>query len=130
MDYDFTGKRILIADDDEINLRIMEKLLRDHGAEVISVRDGSEVMDTYRDEHGKFDMMILDLVMPHIGGLEVALQIRSIDVIPGASDIPIITITAHKKRYKPLKAELAGISAHFEKPIEPDDLLAAVQKCF
>ena len=128
MDYNFSGKRILLADDDEINLAIFEKLLRDHGAEVVSVRDGSEVMDTYRDEHGKFDMLILDVVMPKMGGIDVALNIRSIDAIPGAMDVPIITMTAHKKRFKPLKAELAGIVSHFDKPVEPEDLLSEVAK--
>ena len=128
MEYDFTGKRILIADDDEINLSIMEKLLRDHGADVVSVRDGLEVMDTYRDEHGKFDMLILDLVMPKMGGIDVALNIRTIDVINTAATVPIITITAHSGSYDPIKAELAGIADHFEKPIEAEELLDAVSK--
>ena len=128
MDFDFTGKRILIADDDEISLSITEKLLRDHGAEVVSVRDGSEAIDTYRDEHGKFDLLILDLVMPKMGGMDVALNIRTVDAIPQAVSVPIFTITAHKNTQEPLKAELAGIKAHFDKPFEPEELLETVDK--
>ena len=126
MDYNFNGKRILLADDDEINLSITEKLLRDHNADVVSVRDGAEAIDTYRDEHGKFDLLILDLVMPKIGGMDVALRIRSVDAIPSAIDVPIITMTAHADSYNPLRAEIAGVVCHFNKPIEPDILLETV----
>ncbi len=129
MDYNFNGKRILLADDDEINLLITEKLLREHNAEVVSVRDGAEAIDTYRDEHGKFDLLILDLVMPKMGGMDVALNIRTVDAIPSAIDVPIITMTAHKDHYNPLRAEIAGIVSHFNKPIEPDDLLQAISDC-
>ncbi len=129
MDYNFNGKRILLADDDEINLLITEKLLREHNAEVVSVRDGAEAIDTYRDEHGKFDLLILDLVMPKMGGMDVALNIRTVDAIPSAIDVPIITMTAHKGHYNPMRAEIAGIANHFNKPIEPDDLLQAIRDC-
>ncbi len=128
MDYDFTDKRILIADDDEIHLAIVEKLLREHGADVVSVRDGAEAIDTYRDEHGKFNLLILDVVMPKVGGIDVALQIRSVDAIPDAFTVPIITMTAHDGSYDPIRGELADIKELLKKPIEPDDLLAAISK--
>ncbi len=129
MDYSLAGKRILLADDDEFSLAETEKLLIDYGAEVISVRDGAEAMDTYGDEHGKFDLLILDLTMPKMGGMDVALNIRTMDVIPSAIDVPIITMTAHKKQFNPLRAELAGIAKHISKPFTPETLLEAVSEC-
>ncbi|MCR5451537.1 MAG: response regulator [Lachnospiraceae bacterium] len=125
---EFIDKRILIADDDEIHLAIIEKMLKELGADVISVRDGGEAIDTYRDEHGKFDLLILDLIMPKFGGLDVAQKIRSVDAIPGALNIPIITMTAHNGSYDPDRAKAVNISEHLIKPIDPEDLLNVIRK--
>ncbi len=128
MDYDFSGKRILVADNDESVVTILEGALREKGAEVISVMDGSEVMDTFRDEHGKFDLLILDVKMPGMGGVDIALNIRAIDALPGTSDVPIIVIAAHEKYFNVVRAEIAGICELLHKPIEPERLYAAVKK--
>ncbi|WP_026512095.1 MULTISPECIES: response regulator [unclassified Butyrivibrio] len=116
--YDFSKKRILVADDDEINLEIIDKLLRAKGAEVITVRDGREALLTYRTEHGKFDLILLDIVMPDIDGLAVARQIRDTTTIPTSKNIPIIAMTVnafHENYEQSLKA---GMNSHLVKPID------------
>ncbi|MCR5099591.1 MAG: response regulator [Lachnospiraceae bacterium] len=128
MGYDFSGKRILVADNDESIVTMLEAALREKGAEVISVMDGSEVMDTFRDEHGKFDMLILDVKMPGMGGVDIALNIRSIDAIPGTTDVPVIVIAAHEKYFNVVRAEIAGVCELLHKPIEEERLYDAVAK--
>ncbi len=116
--FDFSQKRILVADDDEINLEIIDKLLREKGAEVITVRDGRETLLTYRTEHGKFDLILLDIVMPDIDGLSVARQIRENTTIPSSKKIPIIAMTVnafHEDYEQSLKA---GMNSHLVKPID------------
>ncbi len=128
MDYDFSGKRILIADNDESIVTMLENSLREKGAEVVSVMDGNEVMDTYRDEHGKFDMLILDVKMPGMGGVDIALNIRSVDAIPGSMEVPVIVIAAHEKYFNVIRAEIAGICELLHKPLDENRLYAAVAK--
>ncbi|WP_029320363.1 response regulator [Butyrivibrio sp. AE3004] len=120
--YDFSQKRILVADDDEINLEIIEKLLREKGAEVITVRDGREALLTYRTEHGKFDLILLDIVMPDIDGLAVARMIRDNTTIPSSKNVPIIAMTVnafHEDYEQSLKA---GMNSHLVKPIDSERL--------
>ncbi len=124
--YDFSQKRILVADDDEINLEIVDKLLREKGAEVITVRDGREALLTYRTEHGKFDLILLDIVMPDIDGLSVARQIRENTTIPSSRKVPIIAMTVnafHENYEQSLKA---GMNSHLVKPIDSGRLYNAV----
>ena len=116
--YDFSRKRILVADDDEINLEIVDRLLRERGAEVITVRDGREALLTYRTEHGKFDLILLDVVMPDMDGLTVARQIRENTTIPSSKNVPIIAMTVnafHENYEQSLKA---GMNSHLVKPID------------
>ena len=121
-DFDFTSKRILVADDDEINLEIVEKLLREKGAEVITVRDGREALLTYRTEHGKFDLIMLDIVMPDIDGLSVARQIRENTTIPSSRNVPIIAMTVNAFHENYEQSLRAGMNSHLVKPIDSDRL--------
>ncbi|MBQ9437820.1 MAG: response regulator [Lachnospiraceae bacterium] len=124
--YDFTGKRILVADDDEINLEIVEKLLRDKGAEVVTVRDGRETLYTFRAEHGIFDLILMDIVMPELNGLEVARQIRQITFIPNAKTIPIIAMTVNAFQENYDQSIEAGMNEHLVKPINPERLFRTI----
>lgn len=116
--FDFSHKRILVADDDEINLEIVDRLLRQKGAEVVTVRDGREALHTYRTEHGKFDIILLDIVMPDIDGLSVARQIRENTTIPSSRSIPIIAMTVNAFHEDYEQSIKAGMNAHLVKPIE------------
>ncbi len=116
--FDFSHKRILVADDDEINLEIVDRLLRQKGAEVVTVRDGREALHTYRTEHGKFDIILLDIVMPDIDGLSVARQIRENTTIPSSRSIPIIAMTVNAFHEDYEQSIRAGMNAHLVKPIE------------
>lgn len=128
-EYHFKGKRILVADDDEINLEVVEHLLRSKGAEVLSVRDGREMLLSYRTEHGKFDLLLMDLIMPDLSGIEVARTIRSTAVIPSAKTVPLIGMTADAIHDNYEETKKAGMNACLIKPIDADKLYQAVAEC-
>lgn len=116
--FNFSQKRILVADDDEINLEIIDKLLREKGAEVITVRDGREALLTYRTEHGRFDLIMLDIVMPDMDGLTVAKKIRDTTTIPSSRVIPIVAMTVNAFHENYEQSLRAGMNSHLVKPID------------
>lgn len=117
--YNFTGKRILVADDDEINLAVIEKLLQDKGADVVTVRDGGETVDTFWYDRGRFDLILLDIIMPELNGIETAKQIRATSVLPNSKVIPIIAMTVNVFPEKYEQSLSAGMNAYLLKPIDP-----------
>ena len=116
----FVGKRILVADDDNINLKVIEKLLRNKNADFVTVRDGTEALYTFRNEHGRFDLIMMDIIMPDISGPDVARQIRSTRTIPNARTIPIVAMTVSALHEHYFESRDAGMNAHLVKPIEPE----------
>ncbi len=123
---DFSGKRILVADDDSVNLQIIEKLLMDKNAEFITVRDGKEALHTFRTEHGHFDLILMDIIMPDMSGLDVARQIRQTTTLPNAKSIPIIAMTVSALHETYYESREAGMNAHLVKPVEPERLYATI----
>lgn len=123
---DFTGRRILVADDDNINLKVIERLLRDKNAEFITVRDGREALHTFRTEHGRFDIVLMDIIMPDMSGLDVARSIRSTTTLPNAKSVPIIAMTVNALHEHYYETKEAGMNAHLVKPIEPERLYATI----
>ena len=122
----FVGKRILVADDDNINLKVIENLLRNKNADFVTVRDGTEALHTFRNEHGRFDLIIMDIIMPDISGPDVARQIRSTKTIPNARTIPIVAMTVSALHEHYFDSRDAGMNAHLVKPIEPELLYATM----
>ena len=123
---DFTGKRILVADDDIVNLRIIEKLLSDKNADFITVRDGKEAIYTFLNEHGRFDLILMDIIMPVMSGLDVTRQIRQTTTLPNAKSIPIIAMTVSALHENYYESKAAGMNAHLVKPVEPERLYATI----
>jgi CheY-like chemotaxis protein len=123
---DFTGKRILVADDDNVNLKVIEKLLLEKNAEFVTVRDGKEALYTFRDEHGRFDLILMDIIMPDMSGLDVTRKIRQTKTLPNAKSIPIIAMTVSALDENYYESKAAGMNAHLVKPIEPERLYATI----
>ena len=123
---DFTGKRILVADDDNVNLKVIEKLLLEKNAEFVTVRDGKEALHTFRDEHGRFDLILMDIIMPDMSGLDVTRKIRQTKTLPNAKSIPIIAMTVNALDENYYESKAAGMNAHLVKPIEPERLYATI----
>ena len=122
---DFSGLRVLIVDDNEINLEVGEKLLFNKGCDVVSARNGQDAINCYVQDEGKYDLIIMDIVMPVMDGLEAAKQIRQMD-IPGSGTVPIIAMTADAFKDNFEESFQAGMNAHLVKPISPERLYSVM----
>lgn len=125
---DLTGKRVLLVDDNEINLEIGEKLLFSKGMDVVTAMNGQEAIDCFRADNGNFDVILMDILMPVMDGLEATRRIRDMRDYPNAKTVPIIAMTANAFRENYEESFRVGMNAHLVKPIEPDRLYAALSE--
>jgi signal transduction histidine kinase/ActR/RegA family two-component response regulator len=114
--------RILVAEDMEINQILITELLEVEGHSVAIVANGREAIDAVR-EH-TFDLVLMDMEMPLMGGIEAARAIRRLDA--PASDIPIVALTANALPEQEAACRAAGMNDYLSKPIDRADLLRAV----
>lgn len=117
------GKRILLAEDNEINCEIAEALLTKEGFVVENVPDGIAALETLREsKSGSFDIVLMDIQMPRMNGYEAAKAIRALDT--ATSDIPIIALSANTSAEDRKKSAESGMDAHAPIPINMPELLA------
>jgi CheY-like chemotaxis protein len=112
---------VLLADDDLVDQRVMASILRDFGLNVTVVSGGSEALEQGRK--GKYDMMILDIIMPDIDGREVASRLREQGL-----DIPIVTVTGSVVKLDHEACVASGCNAHLAKPLAPEPLAKVLAK--
>lgn len=116
------GRRILVAEDNELNMEIAVEILKMAGADVYGVKNGREAVSWFLSPNGRTcDAILMDIQMPVMDGYQAARQIRSSDC-PNASNIPIIAMTANAFREDVTAAFEAGMNDHVAKPIEIDEL--------
>jgi signal transduction histidine kinase/CheY-like chemotaxis protein/HPt (histidine-containing phosphotransfer) domain-containing protein len=116
---------ILVADDNEINRRLTTTALCDMGHRVLVACDGAEVIERYRDQ--SIDLILMDLQMPEVSGLEATKQIRRSEQGTG-KHLPIIALTAHAMSDDRQRCLDAGMDDYLSKPVGDDALFAAVEK--
>ena len=116
---------VLLVEDNEINMEIAEFYLTDHGATVEEAWNGREAVEKYAANPQKFDVILMDLMMPVMGGLEAARQIRTME-LPEAKQVPIIPMTAQSSEESKEGCRAAGMNSHLTKPIEPDSLVQTI----
>lgn len=118
MDYDFTGKRALLVEDNEINIEITKNILLHKNLAVEVALNGEEGVAAYKEhEPGYYDVILMDIRMPVMDGLEATKQIRA----SGKADsrqIPIIAMTANVFEEDVRKSFEAGMDAHLSKPLD------------
>ena len=123
---DFTGKVLLLVEDNEMNRELAEELLTDEGFVVETAEDGTVAVDLlkYSVTRGKsrYDAVLMDIQMPIMDGYEATAKIREFDD-PAIADIPIIAMTANAFDEDRKHALEAGMNAHVSKPINMDKLL-------
>ncbi|MDE7392008.1 MAG: response regulator, partial [Treponemataceae bacterium] len=119
---DLHGRRILLAEDMQINMEIMKELLDMEGMEVEHAENGQVAVDMFRaSDPGHFDAVLMDVRMPVMDGLKATAAIRALDH-PDAKDIPIIAMTANAFDEDVQHSLQAGMTAHLTKPVEPEKL--------
>lgn len=125
--YDFTGKKILLAEDNEINGEIVKELLSDTGITIDWVRNGREAASAFESSaDGEYGLILMDIQMPVIDGYEATRLIRAFPR-HNAKEIPIIALTADAFREDADRALKAGMNGHLSKPIELKLLLNVLQ---
>jgi CheY-like chemotaxis protein/signal transduction histidine kinase/HPt (histidine-containing phosphotransfer) domain-containing protein len=119
------GLRVLVADDNAANCTVAAYLLERRGHSVIAVGDGRQALDAL--EQGGFDVVLMDMQMPEMDGLEATRAIREREARTGGY-IPIVALTAHAvKGYRERCLE-AGMDDYVSKPIQPGELFAAIER--
>jgi len=128
--FDFTGKRVLIVEDNEINEEILKELLSIEGALTESAGNGKEAVDKLEQSApGYYDLILMDVQMPVMNGYEAAAIIRGLDR-SDAETIPIIALTANAFSEDRSKALAAGMNAHVTKPIDMANLCSVLAEVF
>ncbi len=125
---DLAGKRILLAEDIEINAEIMMDILDMKDAKVEHAENGRIALEMFRDsEIWGYDAVLMDVRMPEMDGLEAASAIRALDR-PDAKRVPIIALTANAFDEDVQRSLQAGMNAHLSKPVEPDLLYQTLEE--
>ncbi|MDE6618322.1 MAG: response regulator [Clostridiales bacterium] len=125
---DLSGKKILIVEDNEINLEIETELLEDLGFVVDSAENGKIAVDKIRmaREHGhEYDLVLMDIQMPVMDGRTAAREIRALKNNPLAN-VPIIALSANAFESDRRASLEAGMDAHINKPLDVNMLLEAI----
>ncbi len=117
--------RILLAEDNLINRKVVVKMLAKHGHEVVCVEDGRAAVNACR--RSRFDLVLMDLQMPEMDGLAATAEIRAWEA-PLQTHMPIIALTAHALEGDAQRCLAAGMDGHIPKPLRQKDLLAALAR--
>ena len=119
----FKGRRILLAEDNELNREIAQTILEMNGFAVTCAADGKEALDRFRSEEpGLFDAILMDIRMPVMDGLEATRRIRT-SGRPDARTVPIIALSANAFDEDAKKSIANGMDGHLAKPIQVEQLL-------
>jgi two-component system cell cycle response regulator DivK len=121
--YEATTKTILIVEDSELNMRLFHDLLEAHGYNVLQTRDGMEALKLVR--HHTLDLILMDIQLPDISGLDVIKWIRADDDLKA---IPIIVVTAFAMRGDKERISAGGCDAYIAKPISIDSFIDTVKR--
>ena len=122
------GTQVLLVEDNEINTFVARRILESHGIEVEHAKNGQEAVSMVEaSEWGYYDLILMDIRMPVMDGLEATEHIRCMER-EDAKHMPIIAMTANAYDEDMQKSLHAGMNAHLSKPIEPSVLLDTLLK--
>ncbi len=119
---DYHGKRVLLAEDVEINQEIVLALLEDTGVQIDCSENGHESVKRFAENPEAYQMIFMDIHMPEMDGFEATRRIRSLDN-PWAKKIPIVAMTANVFREDIEKCIASGMNGHIGKPIDREDMI-------
>lgn len=117
------GLRILVVDDEESLVRMTKEMLNDAGYEVYTAKDGVEALQLYRQHWGEIKMVILDMVMPRLGGLETFRRIRGMD-----RQARVLLYSGYDRNEQSMQAIREGALGLLAKPFGKSELLQWVRK--
>ncbi len=116
-------KKILIVEDNELNMKLFHDLLEVHGYETLQTKDGREALALAR-EHVP-DLILMDIQLPEVSGLEVTRWLKADDALRG---IPVIAVTAFAMKGDEEKIRSGGCEAYIAKPISVSNFIETIQR--
>ena len=123
---DLSGIRVLLAEDNELNMEIATFFIEQHGAEVTVARNGREAVELFANApEGTFDLILMDVMMPVMNGYEATEIIRGM-AREDAKTIPIIAMSANAFQDDIEKSKEVGMNDHLPKPLSTEKLLSAI----
>ena len=126
--YDFSGSRILVVDDLEINQKIICAFLKNTGIELESSSNGQEAVDMVTaSPAGYYDLILMDVQMPVMDGCTATEKIRALDR-PDAKSLVILAMTASTFKEDIRQVIAAGMDGHIAKPVEYESILQVIKK--
>ncbi|MDR3278096.1 MAG: response regulator [Oscillospiraceae bacterium] len=123
----FTGRRVILAEDVDINREIVLALLEPTELQIDCAATGAEAVALYTASPDAYDLIFMDLQMPEMDGYEAARHIREFEA-PRGRRVPIVAMTANVFREDVERCLAAGMDAHVGKPINLDEVMARLQK--
>ena len=125
---DVSGMKVLLVEDNELNIEVALMLLEDAGVSAEVAKNGREAVDKFlASKEGDFDLILMDVMMPVMNGYEATTEIRNSNH-PCAKTIPIIAQTANAFQDDIKKVKEVGMNAHISKPIEEENLLKVLSE--
>lgn len=129
-DTSIEGMKILLVEDNDLNLEVAQYILEDVGADVVVARHGLEAVECFEQSpRNDFDAILMDVMMPVMDGLTATRQIRKMKR-PDARNVPIIAMTANVFNEDIIAAKEAGMNEHIAKPLDFDKLIHTLAKYF
>jgi two-component system cell cycle response regulator DivK len=117
------AKKILIVEDNDLNMKLFDDLLTAHGYHTIKTQDGRKVLDLVRADRP--DLILMDIQLPEVSGLEVTQWLKA---DPDLKSIPVIAITAFAMKGDEEKIRQGGCEDYISKPIAIMDFIRTVKK--
>lgn len=114
--------RVLIVEDNELNMKLFHDLLEAHGMTILMTRNGIDALEVAKRE--KPDLIVMDIQLPEMSGLEVTEKIKS---DPELRPIPVIAVTAFAMKGDEERIRAAGCEAYMSKPISIDRFISTVK---
>lgn len=125
---DYTGKRVLFVEDNDLNSEIAKEIIGMTGAEVVTAENGKTAVDMISSgSEGDFDLIFMDIQMPVMNGYEATAAIRTSN-IPAARSVPIVAMTANAFAEDVQLARSAGMNEHISKPLDMTRLRDVMRK--
>ena len=116
-------KKVLIVEDNELNMKLFEDLLEAHGYQTVQTSDGHKVVGMARDE--KPDLILMDIQLPEISGLEVTALLKKEDDL---KTIPVVAVTAFAMKGDEEKIREGGCEDYISKPISVTQFIDTIKK--
>ena len=115
--------RVILFEDDDINRKTLTMLMERMGYEVTTETDPESALRTFRDDPGRFDLLVTDMTMPHMDGDALAREVLAL-----RPEMPVILCTGYNEKISEEKAQALGIRKYIEKPIDRHALAKAIRE--